>query len=383
MTVYILVFILLAFLSFRFDNKGNKKGRRKWEHFVVFILILIVGLRNHVGSDSIVYEWHFSTIQTPFLKDFFKNWFDYTDPLWTFVMSFCKTVFGSFIAVQFFHGIVFNVLVYRFIKKTTTYTFTALLITFCTIWFANSFEVLRESVCAGLFLNATLLLNEKKYAKYFIVAFIAVGFHPFSLIVFLLAPLVSLLSLPIFAVFVIAGTLFITVFDLSDVSSLMTIVMERVSEGSGERVMKYMQQKNMGQGSLLGYIRTVLLDYALPIMVILLSRDGFKRKMVLLLLFFNAITVKIPILYRMDNYLFIIFIVLLVNVLYEQKSQKRKDYFLILIFLTVSLCTMRMVDTYRPGPNEYRKNINYDCRYFPYTSVFQKQDPVRENFNWY
>lgn len=383
MAVYAFIFLLLAFLSFRFDIKGKERGRSKWERIIVLIMILVVGLRNHVGSDSIVYEWHFTTIRTPLLGEFFKTWYEYTDPLWTLVMSFCKTIFGSFVAVQFFHGVLFNILAYRFIKKTTKYTFTALLITFCTIWFANSFEVLRESICAGLFLNSTFLFNEKKYVKYFIVALIAVGFHPFSLIVFLLAPLVSILSMPILVGITIGGVLFVSVFDLSDVSTIMTLIMERVSEGSGERVLKYMQQKNTGEGSFLGYIRTVLLDYALPIIVVLLSKDCFKRKMVLLLMFFNAITVKIPILYRMDNYFFVIFIVLTINVLYEQKNLKSKSLYGLLLFLTVSLCMMRMVDTYRPGPNESRKEVNYDCRYFPYTSILQAPDPVRENFNWY
>ena len=45
----------------------------------------------------------------------------------------------------------------------TKWQFTALFIVFSQIWFANSFEVLRESISAVIYMNALIYLQDKYY----------------------------------------------------------------------------------------------------------------------------------------------------------------------------------------------------------------------------
>ena len=97
---------------------------------------------------------------------------------------------------------------------------------------------------------------------------------------------------------------------------------------------------------------------------------------------FASMTTKIPILYRFENYLTIIYVVLLVNMLYEHKIVNHLLHTLS-VWLTVGTVLMGFWDVYRPSPMEWRSNINYDCRYFPYKTIFQDPDPIREGLDYY
>ena len=96
---------MLLVLAYRYDYKGYVKNRNLWENAVLLLMIFVVGLRYHIGSDTVVYEWNFNTSYTPYFDQFLKDWNEKGQPLWWFVMSFCKTYFHSFVAVQFFHAI--------------------------------------------------------------------------------------------------------------------------------------------------------------------------------------------------------------------------------------------------------------------------------------
>ena len=191
MIIYLIVLFVIASCAYTFDYKGRRRGKLQWERIVVFVLILLAGLRNHVGTDSISYEYTFYH-NTPYLGDFLNNpsWMDLREPVWALFMSACKTFFRTFVFLQIIHATLLNVLLYRFYKKTTDKVFTALLVTFLVSWFGLNFEILRQSLCMAIFLNAIFLLKEKRILLYILLSIIIFGIHNFSIVMAALAPLV-------------------------------------------------------------------------------------------------------------------------------------------------------------------------------------------------
>lgn len=384
MLVYFVIGLTLLFLAYRYDYKGYVKNKNVWEKIILFFMIAVVGLRYHIGSDTVVYEWNFNTSYTPYFDQFLKEWNEKGQPLWMFVMSFCKTYFRSFVAVQFFHAIVYNIFLMRFIKKMTRWQFTALFIAFSQIWFANSFEVLRESISAVIYMNALLYLQDNKYLKYLLMGLLAAGFHSFAFIIFILTPVVVKLSykfLLILFILVFVGIRFV---DTSTINQALVVFSSLMSDSVSDKMALYIGQENTSIVSILGLFRSVFLNLFLPLLVLKYtdpSKD-FYKKLLLLWMIFASMTTKIPILYRFDNYLTVIYIVLLVNMIYERKILNHLLHTLA-IWLTIGTILMGFWDVYRPSPMEWRSNINYDCRYFPYKTIFQAPDPIREGLEYY
>ena len=71
MFIYLFVFLLILYCVYTFDVKGKRNNKGVWEKVIVVVLIMLAGLRNHVGSDSIAYEYTFN-YSTPLLYDFFS-----------------------------------------------------------------------------------------------------------------------------------------------------------------------------------------------------------------------------------------------------------------------------------------------------------------------
>lgn len=384
MIVYLIIGLTLTYLAYRYDYKGYVKYENLCEKLILSFMIAVVGLRYHIGSDTVVYEWNFNTSYTPLFNQFLKDWNEKGQPLWMFVMSFCKTYFHSFVAVQFFHAIIYNVFVMRFIKRMTQWHFTALLLAFSQLWFTNSFEVLRESISAVIYMNALFYLYDRKYIKYMLMGVLALGFHSFAFIIFILTPVIVKLNykfLLILFVFTFIGGRFV---DASIINQALVTFSSLMSDSVSDKMALYIGQRDTTIVSILGLVRSVFLNLLLPFLVLKYTEPNkdFYKKLLLLWMIFASMTSQIPILYRFENYLTIIYIVLLVNMLYEHKIVN-SSLRTLSVWLTIGTILMGFWDVYRPSRMEYRSNINYDCRYFPYKTIFQDPDPIREGLKYY
>ena len=192
MIPYILVFILLLFFSFRYDLSEKKtEGKRSSEIIMLIVLIFFAGLRNRVGSDTIDYMDDYE--MAPSLTELLNNKYlleEIIQPLWAIFMSFCKTISGSFVLFQFAHAILFNLLLFNFIKHTTNKVFLFFLFFYCIDWWNYSFEILRESLCVVIFLNALLYyFRTKKILVYIGICIPALLIHWMAFVPILITPL--------------------------------------------------------------------------------------------------------------------------------------------------------------------------------------------------
>jgi len=378
---YILVFILLSILAYYFDIRGGGRlDKQKWRIFVIILLILFSGLRNRVGSDTINYMEAFADYPT-LGESFSVDWDALSQPLWFFINVILKTLFNNFLAVQLFQAIVFHILLYKYVCKKTNCFFTVMLFVFCMVWWDFEFEILRESLCIVIVLNASLYLNDGNIKKYLLLCLPALFIHAFSFI------MIAFILLLYYCNEVIVGLISIAVFFLimmipPDTLIGYLVLMSSVTGDDMRKIVEfYLTESRYGgvELNIFGILYRLFL-LGLPILLIFSkgSANKLDRKMLILYSLFSFLTGFIQIFSRFTGYLTIPLIICGVNYLFEHKK-KTLNYIGIEFFLVFYLF-LSITAFFTPDERVKSSTIKYDCRYIPYKSVFQDPDPVREMY---
>lgn len=375
--------LLIAFLSLFYDSKGRMgtAGYKKGWLLSFVILVLLAGLRNEIGIDTYTYSLKYEDM--PDLFSFFKskNFIeDYSiQILWSLFLSFFKTIGADWVVVQFVIALVFNGLLFRFLNKVSTRKFTTLFCIIILSWWNLSFEVLRESICIVLLLNGLLELENNKIKRFFLWCLPAFFVHWFSFFPILMVYLACKTSYK----FLLFASLFlgILIFILGKayVTDQLLLLSVYFSNDMSTRISDYADI--VRDASVIGILfEFVTIALAPAIISICFNKKQIYlllSKVLLLYIPFVALRFAIPIFYRLLNYLEIPFAVAVVLFLgcseYKNKSIK------LLVFGLLLFCLIKSAnDFYKPSPIETR-NINYDCRYIPYTSVFEPTDETRDD----
>ena len=190
--IYIFNFLLLLFLSFRYDVCGRKRGRKAWYNAVLVMLILIAGLRWRLGTDTPSYIYHFYH-DIPTLGKLTEDELGFgAKPLWNLLNSLVKTLGGRYYIVQLIESTFVNVIVFKYIKKHSRYIFTCLFFYYLTMYFSLNMEVMKAAMSIVVCFYANDYVLEKKWLKAYFLYFIAVLFHPQALVVMLMPLFLSL-----------------------------------------------------------------------------------------------------------------------------------------------------------------------------------------------
>lgn len=390
MMIYIYILILLVVLSFYFDYKNNRTGYNKWMNVCFIILVLLAALRNRVGGDSINYQVKFE--EWPNLIELMSYKFDLADqsqPLWFLLNSVLKTIVDDFVILQFFHAIVFNVLLFRFINRTTEKRFTVLLFAYCIVWWNFNFEVLRESLCIAIYLNSLLFLKNGRVYSYFCINIPCFFIHYYSFVMILLTLFIYYINKKTLLILVFLMSSFFMLFKNDTlIDYLMNLSMSissetaetLVSEDMLEKAEEYLDGDMYGATSLnifgvffqfIGMIFPFIVTYYMRY----ITGKVFFEKLLWLYLLLFIIKANFPIFSRFENYLLILLIVETVNFVYSNnKALKLQKYVVVILFFYTSIKTVR--EFYLPPKS--LDSMEYDCRYFPYTTIFEEPDKIRE-----
>lgn len=381
MFIYFAILSLLIYLIYRYDIKNYPKGKDAWINAFMVILILLAGLRYHIGVDTVHYESQFYDI--PELQDILRDANLWSQPLWELLMSLVKTLTGSFVIFQFVHAIIFNTLLFRFLKRTTDKIFTALLFILCICWWHMSFEVLREALCVVIYLNALFYLKERNFSAYLLLGVIMLGIHHFSFVIMLITPIITILK-PKYALPIVLIFAFFIYNNLSLINYIGVTSLAFADEGIAEHMQYYIESDVYGDNhqNFWGLLRILLMSILLPAITIIYSQRNdnmiFLNRILLLVPIVGILQTKMLIFFRLNSYLDILLIVCFVNVLYH--SLTIKPIIKTSLYILVSLQLYFGCSTfYRPYHIEYRPNINYNCAHIPYKTIFQEPDPIREN----
>lgn len=380
MLIYVIYLLIILYLAYHYDVRGCEKYKERWQFVVVFLLIALAGLRNHVGGDTANYERHF--IEAPLLSQLSSYELTLTEQiefLWFYFFVIVKSLFKEFYVVQIIHALITNILIFRFIKRNTPYFFIATLVFFIVEWWNFNFEIMRESLCIAIFLNGLLFLQNKKPGKYILSCIPAFFIHYFAFV-----PILSTLALyycnkRISVVIVLFFSVFFLLYGSTIADSILSFALNVTAGENSQTYESYITGELYGQTSLnlFGYLKHFII-LACPVILayIFYKRDDeFSYKIVVLYILFYVAFIVFPVFSRFSHYLFVCFVLYGINYIKESQMNLFKHYTkIIIIYLCVSAC----VNFYKPATSAYF-NQTKDIRYFPYKSIFQDVDIERES----
>ena len=402
MLPYIIIALFLLILAIRFDVNGIKKSKGKWITIATLVLILFSGFRNELGIDTYSYGLTYKT--SPTLGSFFAgkiDWLDFSSqPLWYFFTSLCRTISSSFLLMQMVISVVFNLLMVRFFKSVSNYVFTCILVFFCTKWFVYNFEVLRESICVALYLNAMVEYGKNNSLKSFLLfAIPAVFIHWFAFIMLLMFFIVVRTNIRVSLSISVILSILVLVSDVSTFEMFMALTVEQL-DSSSEKLNGYLTKFNEGGYNMFFYLQMIITQIVPPLILIWRYSDGRntneleKRllKFLPLYLIIGVSTSRLVIAYRLFNYIYPILVVFAVRALVEEFFVRkrlsiallgRNQMLMIVLLVCISYSIYFDIQSFMKPVAVRQDSGDYDIRYIPYTTVFQEPNKDRTMYYEY
>lgn len=370
--IYLIVFILFLNGIIIFDRNKKEGNRYYWSLCV--LLILLWGLRYHVGGDSLRYENHFSDY--PLLSELYNFDFTYASyqPFWYIYNSFLKTICDSFIFFQIVHSIIINVGFFVFFKKNSSKKFL-LATLYYILWspYYNA-EILRESYSVLIFLLSYKYLLQKKYIKYYLLSLFALLWHVSALFLFIVPILYNIFNKidnkkAIGLIFILSLSAFV-ILNYIFSQSVLSILLQ------GGIIDRLESTLDSGSLNINGVIfKLFVLSPAFLLLYRFTSRkEQMKRNTILLYIFVELIGISFIPIQRLSNYFVFFYLLFIVDAYAETLGKKYHGLYKFTILFVILL---RM--------NYYSLELEqgfhkYDL-YLPYHSVFDPKEEIqRETF---
>ncbi|MDE5790882.1 MAG: EpsG family protein [Muribaculaceae bacterium] len=194
------------FLNSRLNSETPKKVLLA---IIILTMIVIMGLRFRVGTDTIMYMDRFEkfpTLDTIFSRRSYELEFE---PIYTFLCICLKTITPEFWPVQVMASAISTTCITIFLYRTCKNVFLGVFFYLIFQWLYFSVEIMRESIAIGIFLLNFRNLEEKKWLKYYLFCFLCMGFHYSSAITFIF-PLLQYLRVNIWYIGACAAMVAIT-----------------------------------------------------------------------------------------------------------------------------------------------------------------------------
>jgi len=189
MTVYLVIFVILSFLTVLEIYQPKVVKGRVLMILVYSLLTIVAGLRYRLGPDTISYMLLFENkaieLSNLTYTDIFAGRYQ---PGWVLLESLFKEL-DNWYFFQFTISMLFHVLLFRFIWNITTNRYTYLLVYFLICYLYLATDVLRESIAIGFISNSLLELTRGRSFRSFLFFFLAFMFHFYALIWILFVPI--------------------------------------------------------------------------------------------------------------------------------------------------------------------------------------------------
>lgn len=377
MFYYFSIILIILMCAYFYDFKSYQKNKLFWFNTVLCLLICLSGFRYQIGTDSFFYEREFQTYPKLFDLNYSFVFENRYAPLYVVLNSLVRSITSHFWVLQFILSVFINTAFFSFIKQfgRGKIDFTIIFFYFCTLYYNLNCEVLRESIAVGLFLFSIGFLNAKKYSRYFLLIFIAIGFH-FGAVLLLPVPFFRRLHMN--KKFILIAVIIISLSPLIKQLSLSTIINLALNSSFfiGFASSYISEDFQISQGV---SINTIILQFILPIICYFYVKSKSKEwqifdyLLICYLFFFWFSVLFIPIFIRYNNYLSIIYYYYYAAAIVELSKRLTKNHYIVFLLLLVPFS----YTNYNSWTNAYideklsnRKRIELIN---PYTSIF---DPV-------
>lgn len=179
--IYFFGLIFFLFPIYLYEIKPSSEKGTVYFIAEALFLILFMGLRFHVGGDSIRYESYF--LHDYNLEELLKYGLreNYFQPLWQLLVGSCKSVYDNYYFFQFVHSLILNGSIVYFAIKYCKHRFTFLALYYVIVYVTFSAETMRESLAVVAFLYGVYFLIQRKWLVYYAFLLIAYGFHASAL----------------------------------------------------------------------------------------------------------------------------------------------------------------------------------------------------------
>lgn len=368
--------------AFGYKHASQIGVKQKILYYFVFIcLFLLSGLSYRVGSDIGRYMYDFELVSWSDI-DLSQFVLSARMPLWTALMSFCKSLVNSFIFFKICTSFIVCFVIFSFFRKRTKYIFTALFFYFIMMSFDMNFNILRQSLAICAFLVSSDFLCRKKYVPCVLAIIAAIMFHN-SAIFLLPVPLINAIDFRkrFITYYVILVVLCFIVLNLPHDNILFNIFLNAEDEALSSLSASYLDG-DYGN-AIYSYVSVIVHLCVFFFVSFYYFRSGatnFEIGMVFLYIFCFIVSSSIPIIGRIKFYFWPFYIIALCNAIYyfcsNIKIHRRYNKQVILLFLILvfSYSPIRYFFLINP-----RTNLPNYVQYYPYYSVFDpKKSPDRE-----
>lgn len=364
--IYFVIGVILL-LSIVFFEKKSKRDFFYW--MLCLILILLAGLRNSVGGDTLGYMRAWDSLPTLIeLRTFDFFGYDKYQPIWYIINAIAKYIYDDFVTMQIILAFIVNITIFRLFNKYSSYRFTCVLVYYLMSYAYFNFEILRESLSISIFLISLPFLIKKKWIKYYLFATLAFLFHTSSIILFFIPLFLKRLNqkLDFLSVIYLTGiSLFITnKYFIDFIINNLFPFLEPLAE-------VYLEWK----WSIVGFLISLIKCSLIVLLIILRQKYKVYQSMIdiplKMYMFFAVFSLVMPIGQRFQNYFVLFFIMGFADLLWRFRGKEFIIKYSIVLFFTSLTVFYYLQNT----TNVTTTKSVFGDRYYPYFSVFEEINP--------
>lgn len=377
---YFVILLFVLVLSVEYDILDRTRHKILFYRIILIISILLSGFRFRVGLDTVQYlELFYSS--TPKIEELsYDNLFSsYMEPLFLMMMSIVKSLFGRFYFVQLLQAIIVNALIFKYIRKHSSYIFFCVFLYFVWKYFTYNMEEMRASIALVICLYANDYIIEKKVIKGMLLFLISLLFH-YSAALLLLTPIILIINkrLDFRGWLIIMVAMIICIGYRSILGELMVllsfneVLLMKLSYYSTESGL--MEQKLNFNGILFVFFQYILIILVSTRTIVENNRKFINLEPFLFIgVLFVVISIPISLFYRYVNFYIIYFVLFYSEFFIENIKKYKKTHVIRYVskslflffpyFLTIFLTYSAKVD---------KTQYSTIDRYIPYTSVFNR-----------
>lgn len=186
MGYFYIILLMFVALGYCYDYKKITLMRGFWLVIMWLAVVCIAAFRYRLGVDSVMYEHEYPEMPTLSQLGDYKFGDSRYQFLYIVFTSIARTISSDFTCFQIMHALYVNTIIFWFFNKYTRHTFTGLSLYFLMLYVPFNMEVLRESLAICTFLLAWPMFKQGKWLWYYVICFVAYGFHLSALLTFIL-----------------------------------------------------------------------------------------------------------------------------------------------------------------------------------------------------
>lgn len=352
--------------SLIYDNRQSSYRKQYW--LLCSVLVLFMGLRYNVGGDSLSYAINFE--DSPLLNQIteFDLFGTRYPPLWVILVSFCKTVFHSFISLQLIQAAFVNIVLFFFFEKNVARKFTAVAFYVFLYYLIFNTETMRAACSIAFFVIGYPYYTRNKWVLFYFFSILSIGFH-YEAIILLLLPFAKLFNKLSFNIKNLAVISLIAIL-LTLSGDLVPVISEFFKTNAilFESIDYY--SSYVGKNNFNGYVAFYLLQVPY-LSFVYFNRNRLPKEILLMAILFiilSLLSLSFGIIMSRTRDLFAPFIIVLIaNTIAVIKKNKN----VIVKFIAISAIIVVLV----VKANYYIKDDRWKL-WYPYSSIFAPENSL-------